>query len=221
MKRRKSRFALMGVLALSLSVTVGLLSGSVADAKKGKKGGGKTFTVSKTATTVVPAAPTLNGVTVAKIPIGTVGGKATKGKVIGLNGVNVTTTFSGAAGFVAGATGGVAAQIIGPSGRTAEIFNPFPNGANTETSSGPLTETPNSSAGACVPSTTPPPPPCPDPDDVVPPPYIGTIGNPGLLFFSGSGPRGTWFIKVFNGGVNPINVGVVTVTGGLILKPLS
>lgn len=218
MKQKKTRFALVGVLALAISVTVGLVSGSVADAKK-KKGGGRSFTVSKTAPTVVGPAPSPTGVAVAKIPIGTVGGKATKGKVISLNGVNVTTTFAGSPGFVAGANGGVSAQLVGPSGRTSVLGNPFGNGADTETISGPLTETPNSSLDVCVPDNPAPPPPCADPDAVVGPPYIGTIGNEGLLNFSGSGPRGTWFIKVANFGPSPITVGTVTVTGGLILKP--
>jgi hypothetical protein len=213
MKRRKSRFALVGVLALALSVTIGLVSGSVADAKK-KKGGGRSFTVSKTASNVVPGQPGPNAV-IAKIPIGTVGGKATKGKVISLNGVNATTTFAGSPGFASG----VQAEIVGPGGRQAILGNPFGNGSNTEVSSGPLTETPNSSLGVCIPDTPAPPPPCPDPDDVIGPPYIGTIGNEGLLNFSGSGPRGTWFIKVANFNAEPITVGAVTVTGGLILKP--
>jgi hypothetical protein len=217
MKRKKSRLALMGVSALAICLTVGLTSGSVADAKKGKKGGGRSFTVSKTAPTVVPGRPGgPNTVTVAKIPIGVVGGKATKGKVISLNGVNVTTTFAGSPGFASN----VEVELDGPSGRTAEVFNPFGNGANTETSSGPLTETPNSSLNACVPDTPPPPPPCSDPDAIVGPPFIGTIGNEGLLNFSGSGPRGTWFIKVGNADPSPITVGTVTVTGGLMFKPV-
>jgi hypothetical protein len=217
MKSRRSRIALLGVLALAISVTVGLVSGSVADAKKKKKGNGRSFTVSKTVPTVVPGRPGGPGtVTVAKIPIGVVGGKATKGKVISLNGVNVTTTFAGSPGFASN----VGVELDGPSGRTAGLFNPLGNGANTETSSGPLTETPNSSFNACVPDTPPPPPPCTDPDAIVGPPYIGTIGNEGLLNFSGSNPRGTWFIKVGNSDPAPITVGTVTVTGGLIFKPL-
>src|SRR5260370_11317241 len=46
--------AVVGVLALTLSVTVGLVSGSVADAKKKKKKSG-TVTVSKTTPTSIPA----------------------------------------------------------------------------------------------------------------------------------------------------------------------
>jgi hypothetical protein len=221
MQRKKSRLALMGVMALAISLTVGLASGSLADAKKKKGGGGRSFTVSSNAATPVAAAPSPTGVTVAKIPIGTVGGKATKGKVIGLNGVNATTSFSGSPGFA----NDVESELIGPGGRTSNLINPVPNnfgpGNSTETSSGPLTETPNSAAGVCVPSQSPPPPPCADPDDIVGPPFAGTVGNQGLLNFSGSGPRGTWILKVFNFGPAPIVVGATTVTGGLILKPLS
>jgi hypothetical protein len=46
MRSKRSRLALMGVLALVLSVTVGLVSGSVADAKKKKKKSSNVVTVS-------------------------------------------------------------------------------------------------------------------------------------------------------------------------------
>jgi hypothetical protein len=214
MKRSRSRFALIGVLALAICVTVGLMAGA-ADAKKKKSK--KSFTVSKTAPTTIPGAPGPGGV-VAKFPIGTVGKKAAKGKVVSLNGVNLTSTFSGAPGFASDID---EVDLIGPSGRVAFVGNPFPNGfPGTETVSGPLTETPNSAANACIPSATPPPPPCADPDATLGPPYAGTIGNTSLLNLSGSNPIGTWFLKVFRGsGTDPITVGNVTVTGGLITKP--
>jgi hypothetical protein len=214
MKSRRSRLALVGVLALALSVTVGLVSGGVADAKKSKK----SFTVSKNAATTVPGQPG-PGAAVAKIAIGDVGKKVAKGKVVSLNGVDVTTTFSGTAGFA----DGVIAVVIGPSGRNATLVNPLPNqsgGGNNETISGPLTETPNSSTQACIPDNTPPPPPCSDPDATLLPPYAGTVGNEGLLNFSGSRATGTWFLKVFNFNAEPITVNSVKVTGGLITKPV-
>ncbi|MFL5908364.1 MAG: hypothetical protein ACJ75Z_12310 [Solirubrobacterales bacterium] len=217
MKSNRSRLALMGVLALAISVTVGLVSGSVAEAKKKKSK--RSFTVSKTSPTVVPAAPSPGGTAVAKFAIGSVGSKVAKGKVVSLNGVNATTAFSGAPGFA----GDVTTQLIAPSGRNTFLINPVVNdfgpGPSTETSSGPLTETPNSALGVCVPNTPAPPPPCSDPDNVVGPPYSGTVGNSGLLNFSGSGAVGTWFLKVFNGGSNPVTVNSVSVTGGLIIKP--
>ena len=78
MTRKRSRLALVGVLTVALSVTVGLLSGSVADAKKKKSK--RSFTVTKTAPTVIPGAPG-PAVVVVKVPIGTIGKKVAKGKV--------------------------------------------------------------------------------------------------------------------------------------------
>jgi hypothetical protein len=213
MRSKRSRFALLGVLALALSVTVGLVSGSVADAKKKSK---RSFTVTKTAPTVIPGAPGPGGV-ITKIPIGTLGKKVGKGKVVSLNGVDVTTAFSGSAGFA----DNVSAQLIGPSGRSAGLLSPVPNqigGGNNETSSGPLKETPNSAVNLCVPDP-PAQPPCADPDATLGPPYVGTVGNEGLLNFSGSRATGTWFLKVFNGGADPVTLNSAKVTGGLIAKP--
>jgi hypothetical protein len=214
MKKKRTRLALLGAFALVLSVTVGLVSGGVADAKKKTK---RSFTVSTSTPAIVPGAPG-PGVAVAKIPIDTLGKKVGKGKVVSLNGVNVTTSFSGSAGFA----DNVAADLIGPGGRSAGLINPVPNnvgGGNNETTSGPLTETPNSASGVCVPDTPAPPPPCSDPDNNLGPPYVGTVGNEGLLNFSGSGATGTWFLKVFNSGADPVTVNSVNVTGGLITKP--
>jgi hypothetical protein len=214
MRSRRSRLALLGFLALALSLTAGLVSGSVADAKKKKSK--RSFTITKTAATVIPGATGPTD-TFVKVPIGTVGKKVAKGKVVSLNGVNVTTTFSGSAGFASDID---FVELIGPSGRFAFLSNPIGNGTNSETVSGPLTETPNSATQPCVPNNTPPPPPCAEPDRTLGPPYIGTIGNEGLLNFIGSNPRGTWFIVVDRGtGVDPITMGTVKVTGGLIAKP--
>jgi hypothetical protein len=214
MRSRRSRFVLLGVLALALSVTLGLVSGSVADAKKKKSK--RSFTITKTAPTIIPGAPG-PGSAVIKVPIGTVGKKIAKGKVVSLNGVNVTTTFTGSPGFASNID---EVDLIGPSGRVAFVRNPIGDGSNTETFSGPLTETPNSATDVCVPNTPPPPPPCADPDSTLGPPYIGTIGNTALLNLSGSAAVGTWFIKVSRAsGADPITLGTVSVTGGLITKP--
>jgi hypothetical protein len=101
------------------------------------------------------------------------------------------------------------------------LANPVPNqigGGNNETTSGPLTETPNSVTALCVPDP-PAQPPCTDPDATLGPPYAGTIGNEGLLNFSGSAATGTWFLKVFNSGADPVTLNSANVTGGLITKP--
>jgi hypothetical protein len=214
MKSKRTRLALMGVLALVLSVTVGLVSGSVADAKKKKSK--RSFTITKTAPTVVPGAPGPS-VAVVKVPIGTIGKKIAKGKVVSLNGVDVTTTLSGSPGF---ASNILQFEVIGPSGREGFLQNPVGDGSNTETVSGPLTETPNSATSVCVPNTPAPPPPCPDPDSTLGPPYVGTVGNTSLLNFSGSAAVGTWYVKVIRtAGTDPITLGTVKVTGGLITKP--
>jgi hypothetical protein len=214
MKSKRSRFALLGVLALALSVTVGLVSGSVADAKKKKSK--RSFTITKTAPTIIPSAVG-PGEVVVKVPIGTIGKKIGKGKVVSLNGVTATSTFSGSAGFASNID---EVDLIGPTGRVGFLRNPIGNGSNSETLSGPLTETPNSSTDICVPDAAPPPPPCADPDATLLPPYAGTVGNTSLLNFSGSGATGTWFIKVFrSAGPDPITLGTVKVTGGLITKP--
>jgi hypothetical protein len=215
MKIKKSRLATMGVLALVLSVTVGLLSGSVADAKKKKKKTATTFTVTKTTPTAIPlSSPTAPGVI--KIPIGTIAGKKFKNKIVSFRGISVTTTWTGDSGFA----NGINASLIGPTGRETGISAPFPNlsgGPPTETSSGPTTETPNSPSNVCVPDLTPPPPPCNDPDDTLGPPYAGTIGNLTLLAQSGASPVGTWTLKVFHFSTTVnAQLASITVTGNLV-----
>jgi hypothetical protein len=208
MNHKRSRFALAGLLALAICLTVGLVSGTAAEAKKKKNK--RSFTVSTAAAAVVPGHPG-PGEAVVKVPIG-------KGKVVSLNGLTATTQFTGSPGFA----DNVSAVVQGPSGREAGLINPVPNhvgGGNNETVSGPLTETPNSPFNVCVPDTPAPPPPCSDPDSILGPPYAGTVGNENLLNFSGSGVTGTWFLKVFNGGANPVTVNFATLTGGLITKP--
>jgi hypothetical protein len=214
MKSKRSRLALMGVLALAISVTVGLVSGSVADAKKKSKGA-KSFTISKTTPSVIPLA-SASQPGVAKIAIGNVGGKKLKRKIISFDSVSVTTKWSGGSGFAQE----LSAQLISPRGRTAGLISPIPNnffGSDTSTAVGPTTETPDSSRNACTPSTVPPPPPCSDPDATLGPPYAGTIGNTNLQVYDGTHPQGTWFIKVFNFSTTiPANLDSVSVTSPVI-----
>src|SRR2546423_7675999 len=151
MKSKRSRLALVGVLALAISVTVGLVSGSVADAKKKKSKGAKSFTISKTTPTTIPARSSgAAPLTFVKVPIGTVGGKKLKHKIIGFSTVSVTTTFNGDAGFA----NSIQATVISPVGRTSTLTNPTSNSNNTpsETVSGPTTKTPNSPTLLCTPS---------------------------------------------------------------------
>jgi hypothetical protein len=203
MKRRRSRLAFLGVLALALTVTVGLMGGIAEAQKKGKKKkkkGGQ-VTVSKTAPTTIPAA---NPVTfqdgVATVPLAV--GKKAKGKVVGWDSVTVTTTWSVPA---ADTLDNLGARLKAPNGRTVALNTPpFDELA---TAAGPITETPNSGAFFCVPSAVPPPPPCTDPDDTLGPPYVGTVGNLGLAFFGGVPARGTWTLQLLNN--NTVNPGTL------------
>jgi hypothetical protein len=210
MKRKQSRLAIVGVLALMVTLTVGLMSGAVADAKKKKKKG-KTgnVTVSKTTPTAIPpgVAPTASSagqLGFAAVPL-TVGKKA-KGKVVGWDSVTLTTTFTGNS---PPALSNVFMELTAPNGRTAgtdfetTLINPVSDAQSATTGnlvSGPLTETPDSPFKVCVFDPGPPPiPPCPNPEQTVgPPSYAGTVGSNGLAIFNGVPARGTWTLKLFN-----------------------
>jgi hypothetical protein len=228
MKKRRSRLALVGAMTLATALTVGLVSGSVADAKKGKKSTGS-VTIAKTTPTALPPAtpnqptgcetpPTFTPCTVAgktsltSVPL-TVGKKA-KGKVVSLDSVSITYTITGSPRTGAGTANDVpaAASQVGicltaPNGRTACADTP---GDQNSTTVGPVTETPDSPFGVCPvtftgtngTTTT-----CgagfiggqQDPEDTVgPPSYVGTIGNNDLAFFGGVPAKGTWTFKLRN-----------------------
>jgi hypothetical protein len=217
MKSKKSRLTLVGVLALTISVTVGLMSGSVADAKKKKKKAGS-VTVSKTSPTTIPAkaSPTGND-TIVSIPL-TVGKKA-KGKVVGWDSLTVTSTFSSSTND---GLSDLYAEVTAPNGRSAFLVNPAASALAGNTVSGPLTETPNSPFGICFPS---PPNPCPGgnsqfPENTVGPPYAGTVGNTNLVRFGGVPARGTWTVKAFNAGATQGILNSVTLTMTLKTAPV-
>jgi hypothetical protein len=196
MTRKRSRLAFLGVLTVVLSVTVGLVSGSVADAKKKKKGKSGKVTVSKTAPTVIPNKAAANATdTITTVPL-TVGKKA-KGKVVGWDSLTVTSTFSAPDSAT---LNDIYAEITAPNGRTVFIQNPEVSTFVDNTTSGPLTETPDSPFQTCFPNATHT---CPGgggefPENTVAPPFAGTVGNPDLTQFGGVPARGTWSVKVFN-----------------------
>jgi hypothetical protein len=199
MTRKRSRLVFFGVLTIVLSVTVGLVSGSVADAKKKKKKAANQITVSKTTPTTIPpkAGPNAND-TITSIPL-TVGKKA-KGKVVGWDSLTATSTFSAPDNDTLSS---MYAEITAPNGRTVFLNAPIVDTSVgfENTTSGPLTETPNSPFGPCRPNASHPT--CPGgsgefPEDIVAPPYNGTIGNPDLAWFGGVPAKGTWTVKVFS-----------------------
>jgi hypothetical protein len=211
MRTRRSRLALLGVLALAMCVMFALTAGAAEAKKKGKKKGAKSVTVSKTTPTAIPAKPTLEGNdTMVSIPL-TVGKKA-KGKVVGWDSLTVTTTFSSGSnqGLV-----DLGAKVTAPNGRTVFLVNPPPlTGIADITTAGPTTETPNSPFSFCAPEPTNP---CPgglsqDPEATVGPPYAGTVGNSELTKFGGVPARGTWTVKAFNEGDVPGALNSVSIT---------
>jgi hypothetical protein len=194
MKSKRSRLARVGVLALALSVTVGLATGSVAEAKKKK--GAKSVTVSRTVPTGIPAAAAGAGAPngVALIPLA-VGGKKVKGKVVGWDTLTITTNWTST---TAGALNSINAELIAPNGRTVNLVAPpFDTGAGY-LAAGPVTETPNSKVGFCSQMGAPPPPPCSNVDNTLGRPYAGTVGNTFLAWFGGVPVTGTWTLEVQN-----------------------
>lgn len=244
MKSKRSRLALMGALALVLSVTVGLVSGSVADAKK-KKGGGKGGSVSVSggpatiplATDPSPPPPetatTPGQVGFASIPL-TVGKKA-KNKVVSLDSLSVTYTLTGSAptadnGGTPGSLFNTSLSITAPNGRTVGLNPPafFDPNATTE---GPITETPDSPFFPCITSVTGPLPSTTicsndvqqDPEGVLTPPtYAGTQGNTSLALFGGVPAKGTWTVKARNSGtIAASTLQSITLNIGLVPAPTS
>src|SRR5712691_6171633 len=110
MKSKRSHLARVGILALALSVVVGLASGSVAEAKK--KGGHSVTTVGTP--TAIPVAASGNAPDgVANVPL--LVGKKAKGKVVDWASLAITTAFTGS---TPNALGDVSSELIAPNGRT-------------------------------------------------------------------------------------------------------
>jgi hypothetical protein len=236
MKTKRSRFALLGVLALALSVTVGLAFGTVADAKKKKhKKSVNSITVATTGPTTVPPTPDADGVKTSLVSIPLNVGKKAKGKVVSGNSVAVTYSLTGTPGQPPPPPSGTPGSLYetdlaiqAPNGRTVDLDPPGFNDPNT-TATGPTTETPDSPFSPCDVDGFPIPQPdvCStdgqqDPEEtLVPPAYAGTMGNNDLAFFTGVPARGTWTIKArnFGGGVGPSTVTSVSLTIGLSPAP--
>ena len=195
MKARRPRLAPLGVLALALCVTLGLMAAAADAKKKGKKKSAKQVTVSRTTPTPIPAGDSTDEVAgVASIPLNV--GKKAKGKVV----KKVAVTYQ--ASDPAGALDDLEFKLIAPNGRRLFVDNPsaFFGIGDTLAVIGPLTTTPDSPVGYCFPNPTPPPAGCPagDPDNTLGPPFAGTAGDVDLALFSGAGARGTWTFKALN-----------------------
>jgi hypothetical protein len=199
MKQRRSRLALLGVMALALCVTLGLMVGA-ADAKKGKgkkKKSPHQVTAAVATPTPIPAGDGTNEVAgVASVALNV--GKKAKGKVVNANNLFVTYQLSDPGGFL----DDIDLKLVAPNGRAIFLDNPagFFGDGDTLTVVGPLTTTPNSSVGYCFPNPAPPPAGCPDgdPDNNLAPPFAGVARDFDLANFAGVPARGTWTMKALN-----------------------
>jgi hypothetical protein len=233
MRSKRSRLALMAVAALVSCLTVGLLSGTAADAKKKKKKGAKSVTVSKTTPTVIPQTPTDPAAKWSQVSIPLVVGKKAKGKVVSPDSVAVTYSFTGSPPQ----TGGSGApgslwetdlDLMAPNGRTVDLDPPGFNDPNTS-ATGPTTETPDSPFFPCSVDGFP----VPQPDvcdptthqdphaTLVPPAYAGTKGNNDLAFFTGVPAKGTWtaIVTLFADDLGPSTLTSISVRIGLAPAP--
>ena len=193
MNGKRSRLALAGVLALALSVTVGLVPLGAAEAaddrasaaKKKKKKKGKTITVTAGPTPIVQGTPQAWGLTQIPLRIG----KAGKGKVVSPNSVAITFTAS------TPAPGGLDDQIYflsDPNGLTVPLGAPGSQGTSFL---GPITFTPDSPNQLCLM------PPCPNPlQNVGPPGFVGEVGVHELALFTFRQVRGVWVLTVLDTG---------------------
>ncbi len=198
MTRKRSRLALVGLLTIALTVTVGLVSGGVADAKKKKKKkASNSVTLTQTAPTAIPGGDSTTGLAGVGTDTFTVGKKKGKGKVVAANSLIATFQLTDPGGSL----DDIDVKVVAPDGTTVFLDNPaFNFGDGDVTTVGPLTQTVKSSVGYCLPNPSPPPPGCPagDPDNVLAPPWAGTARDVDLAFFNGVKVRGTWLVKAVN-----------------------
>jgi hypothetical protein len=176
MRGRNSRFALMGVLALAATLMLGLVSGSVAEAKKKGKKGGNSLTVGTTGPVTVPPSTPLpagcdpngggnpcTGQKTSFVAVPLAVGKKAKGKVVSPESVSVTYALSGdprrpnpnppppgpfpfPTNDIAAGASALSLSITAPNGRTIGVDTPDDPNATTV---GPVTETANSPFTFC------------------------------------------------------------------------
>jgi subtilisin-like proprotein convertase family protein len=189
MKRtRRSRLALIGVLALALSVTVGLMAGAADAKKKKKKPKGGTVTVSRVLNQPIPDATPGPDSVDGKVPVTlAVGGKKVKKKVVSTVQVTLQTT-----GDSPIAAGDLAFRLIAPNGRATFVGPTF--GGLGGQSIGPLTLSANSPVGTCNTDT----PPCANPDQTLNRPFAGTAGDVNLALFEGVPATGNWTFVAYD-----------------------
>jgi hypothetical protein len=233
MKSKRSRLALMTAVALVSCLTVGLLSGAAADAKKKRKKGASSVTVSKTTPTVIPPSGADPGSPISLVSIPLAVGKKAKGKVVSADSVSLTYSMTGTPAN-AGGSGNPGSlyetdlDLVAPNGRSVDLDPPGFEDPNTS-ATGPTTETANSPFFPCSVDGFPVPQPdvCDptvhrDPDaTLVPPAFAGTQGNTALAWFNGIRAKGTWTLQARNfvSDLGPSTVTSVSLRIGLVQAP--
>lgn len=189
MKSKRSRLALIGALALALSVTVGFASGSVASAakKKKKKAGATVAKVSNTTPRAVPDRPAGVGTVDGRLDTTLTVGKKFKGKTVGTLALTFQTT-----GDAADAAGDLRIDITAPNGY--RLPGDWWDNSIGGQSVGPLTITPNSPVRTCNTVT----PPCSNPFSTLNRPFVGTVGDNTFMWFRGLPMKGTWIVTVLD-----------------------
>jgi subtilisin-like proprotein convertase family protein len=190
-KSKRTRLALVGALALALSVTVGLTASDVASAAKKKKAGG-TVDITKQVNQGIPdGTADTNGLLASTIQVG---GKKFKGTRI--RDVNVTLQTTGTAQQSAGQ---LAARLTAPNGASTGLIQNDLTGQSV----GPLTlddESPFALGGQNSFEQT-----------QLAAPYAGSA-QPDCFFIPGTctlwpmdnGPAsGTWTLRMYDTGGNP------------------
>jgi hypothetical protein len=221
MKNKRSRLALFGVLALALSVTVGLTAG-VAEAqkkkkRKGAKGGQVTVTSNATHTVAaaIPIAPgeEVAGQTIVTLPTPN---KKAKGKVVSPDSVTATYAISGVPSTPPTGGPGFVGINLQHRGRETGLPTPFDTGT---TLIGKVTASPNSNVGFCTPDAAPPPPPCSDPANSCLRPYACTVQANQLTIFGLQKAKGAWIFRLLNFGSTNVTVNQLSVTATLKIVP--
>jgi hypothetical protein len=188
MKSKRSRLALVVFLALALSVTGCLVSGSVAAAKKTRKKGGNIATVGKAVNTPIPDTPPGPIAYYGRLDTTLHVGKRFKGRKVS----NLDVTFQ-TTGDSADAAVDLDIRLSAPNGRT--IWLEPDNGAYADGQSiGPLTLTRNSNVGLCNSAT----PPCTAPFPTLNRPFGGTAGDSHLAIYKGVPMMGDWLFTVYD-----------------------
>jgi len=182
MKSKRSRLAIVGVLTLALTATVGLTAGDAA-AKKKKKKSATVASVSNTTPRAIPDRPPGANTVEGRLDTVLTVGKKFKGKTVGTLEVTFQTT-----GDSTDSASDIEIDITAPNGY--RLPGDWWDNSIGGQSIGPLTVTPNSPVRTCNSAT----PPCGDPFETLNRPFAGTVGDNTFQWFRGLPMRGNWTV---------------------------